>query len=157
MSMVEHSFVDVPDFLCRVQHYPSIGWIYRGQADIIKLHWFLFEYASELESDIKFDKKLRMRLMRCGVNDRAIADFCVSHAQMMKKQVLLRVSGNTTAVHFGYQEIEAYFPALGDELVDSLLTKAAEAWDSPLEKCEICSTRCISESDQRMPMFDDPF
>ncbi len=33
MSMAEHTFVDVPDFLRRIQNYPSICWIYRGQAD----------------------------------------------------------------------------------------------------------------------------
>lgn len=31
--MVEHRFVDVPDFLRKVQAYPNVVWIYRGQAD----------------------------------------------------------------------------------------------------------------------------
>jgi len=33
MKCPEHSFIDVPDFLQQVRRYPSIGWIYRGQAD----------------------------------------------------------------------------------------------------------------------------
>jgi len=33
MECPEYTFVDVADFLRQVQRYPSIGWIYRGQAD----------------------------------------------------------------------------------------------------------------------------
>jgi uncharacterized cysteine cluster protein YcgN (CxxCxxCC family) len=40
--------------------------------------------------------------------------------------------------------------------VDRLLTHAAEAWNTLTEGCGECPTRCISERDQRAPMFDDP-
>jgi len=32
-KIVEHVFIDVPDFLRRTRTYPSAGWIFRGQAD----------------------------------------------------------------------------------------------------------------------------
>ena len=123
----------------------------------IKLNWFLFEYALELEAFIRRDKKLCSRLRRKGVDDQAIAAFCIHHAKQMRSEVLSRVSGKTTNVFMGYEGIEAYFPRIGDELVDQLLTKVAEAWDSQTEGCSVCPTRCISERNQRAPMFDDPY
>ena len=56
----------------------------------------------------------------------------------------------------GYESIEACFPTVGDELVDRLLSKAAEARDSQTEACGVCPTRCISEMTQCASMFDDP-
>ena len=125
--------------------------------DKIKLNWFLFEYALELEAFIGRDRELRERLKRRGIGDREVAAFCVSHAKHMKRGILDRVSGKTENVRIGYEGIEAYFPTIEDPLVDRLLTKAAEAWDSQTEACVVCSTRCISEKEQRAPMFDDPY
>lgn len=125
--------------------------------DKTKLNWFLFEYALELEAMVWRDKDLRERLRRKGIGDREIAAFCVSHAKHMKGEILDRVSGKTENVRIGFQEIEAYFPTIGDALVDRLLTKAVKAWDSQTEVCVICPMRCISEKEKRAPMFDDPY
>ena len=121
----------------------------------IKLNWFLFEYALECEAFIRRDKKLRSRLGRKEVDDRAIASFCIHHAKQMRNEILDRVSDRIANIHIGYEGIESYFPQIGDELVDRLLTKVAEAWDSQTGACVECPTRCISEKDKRAPMFDD--
>ena len=125
--------------------------------DKTKLNWFLFEYALELEAFIWRDGELRERLRRRGIGDREVAAFCVRHAKYMKRGILDRVSGKTENVRIGYEGIEAYFPTIKNALVDRLLTKAAEAWDSQTEACVVCPTRCISEKEQSAPMFDDPY
>lgn len=122
-----------------------------------KLNWFLFEYALEFEAFIRRDKKLTSSLRRKGVEETAIASFCIHYAKQMKREILDRVSGRTANVRIGYERIEAYFSQIGDELVDKLLTRAAEAWDSQTETCLVCPTRCISERYRRAPMFDDPY
>jgi len=125
--------------------------------DKTKLNWFLFEYALELEASVWRDKELRERLRDKDIGDREVAAFCVSHAKLMKREILDRVSGKTENVRIGYKEIEAYFPIIGDALVDRLLMKAVEAWDSQTKACVVCPTRCISEKEQRAPMFDAPY
>jgi len=138
------------------ERYITPGDFFSNEAEKTKLNWFLFEYALELEMFIRRDKRLKKRLARKGVDDEAIAKFCVHFAKHMKPEILDRVSGRTENVRIGYEEIEAYFPMIGDGLVDCILIRAAEAWDSQTEACVTCFTLCISERDQRAPMFDDP-
>jgi len=127
------------------------------EAEKTKLNWFLFEYALEYEASIHEDKKLYSRLVRKGVDDRAIAAFCIEHAKRMTGQILARVSHKIANIEFGYGSIEAFFPNIGDQLVDRLLMKAAKAWDSLTGKCVDCPTRCISERDRKAAMFDESF
>ena len=75
----------------------------------------------------------------------------------MKGPILDQLSGRTQNAYIGYEEIERFFPKIGDVLVDRLLTIVAKAWDSQLEMCVICPTRCISEKEAKAPMFDDPY
>ena len=138
------------------ERYITPGDFFSDESEKTKLNWFLFEYALELEMFIRRDKRLKGQLARKGVNEEAIAKFCVHYAKHMKPQILDRVSGRTENVNIGYEEIEAYFPGIGDRLVDRILMRAAEAWNSQTEACVVCITRCISERDQRAPMFDDP-
>lgn len=140
-----------------MKRHVSPGDFFSTNKDKTKLNWFLFEYALELEAFVWRDKELGKRLRGMGIGEREVAAFCVSHAKHMKREILDRVSGKTKNVRIGYEEVEAYFPTIGDELVDRLLTKAAEAWDSQTEACVVCPTRCISEKEQRAPMFDDPY
>jgi hypothetical protein len=81
---------------------------------------------------------------------------CVHYAKQMKGQILDRLAGRTLQVRVGYEEIDAFFPEIGDRLVDQVLTVIAKAWDSQMEACVVCPTRCISERNERAPMFDDP-
>ncbi len=121
-----------------------------------KLNWFLFEFASEMEHSIGKQWRLKAQLRKKGVDEEQIRDFCVHYAKHMKKAILDRLAGKITAVRVGYQEIERFFPHIGDRLVDKLLTAAYKAWDSQTAMCVSCPTRCISEKDERAPMFDDP-
>jgi hypothetical protein len=50
-----------------------------------------------------------------------------------------------------------YSNNLSDQLVDDLLISAFSAGDAITEMCVICPIRCISEKEQKAPMFDDPF
>lgn len=129
---------------------------YAAEAEKTKLNWFLFEYAMEMESAIRGDSRLVSALRRRGMGPANIGELCVHYAKSMKGQVLDRVAGRIKAVRIGYEEIEAFLPDAGDDLVDQLLTHAAEAWDTLTEACGECPTRCISERDQRASMFDDP-
>jgi len=90
------------------------------------------------------------RLVRLG-------RFCVHCAKHMRGQILDRIVGTIPHVRISYEEIESFFPLIGDLLVDRILTVAAKAWDSQTEGCEVCPTRCISEKDERALMFDDPY
>jgi hypothetical protein len=121
-----------------------------------KLNWFLFEFARELECFIRQRTSLCDRLNRKGVDSKAGAGFCIHYAKHTKSQVLDRVSGRIANVRIGYEEIEVYFPQIGDALVDEILTTAAQAWDSQTDACTLCPTRCISEKERMAPMFDDP-
>jgi hypothetical protein len=122
-----------------------------------KLNWYCFEYARGLEMLIRRDRRLCGHLRRKKIDDRAIADFCIHYAKKMRREVIDRVSGRTKNVRMGYEEIETYFPAIGDLLVDRLLTAAAKAWDLQTEACVVCPTRCISERNEIATMFDDPY
>lgn len=140
----------------RRQHV-SPGSFFSTDAEKTKLNWFLFEFARELQSFISRERRLKAALRRKGVTDTQIGEFCTHYSKQMKQQILDRVAGRTANVQLGYEEIEAFFPDLGDPLIDRLLTVAAKAWDSHTEACVVCPTRCISEKEQRAPMFDDPY
>ena len=135
----------------------SPGAFFSTEAEKTKLNWFLFEYALELAATIGRDKGLQSRLRRRGVGDREVGAFCVHYAQQMKRQLVDFLAGRTEQIGIGYEEIEAFFPRLGDKLVDQLLTKAAQAWAAQTGMCAVCPTRCISERDQRATMFDEPY
>jgi hypothetical protein len=122
-----------------------------------KLNWYCFEYARGLEMLIRRDRRLCGQLRRKKVDDRAIAGFCIHYAKKMQREIIDRVSGHTKNVRLGYEEIETYFPDIGDLLVDRLLTAAAKAWDWQTDACVVCPTRCISERNEIAPMFDDPY
>jgi hypothetical protein len=83
-------------------------------------------------------------------------DFAVYFAKHMKVVALQKLRGEFERVPFSYQDIERFFPRLADSLVDGLLTVVAKAWDSLLELCCSCPTRCVSQRDQLTPAFDDP-
>jgi hypothetical protein len=121
-----------------------------------KLNWFLFELALEIERCIAKERRLTIDLRRKGVDDHRVRDFCVHYAKHMKKEILDKLAGRTTSVGLGYLEIERFFPQIGDRLVDKLLTVVGKAWESQTGACVVCPTRCISERDERAPMFDDP-
>ena len=128
---------------------------YSSEMDKTKINWFLFEYAAEFDSKIK--KPLRTKLKRKKIGNKKIAKLCIHYAKHMKEETLDKLSGKTENVSLSYQPIEDFFPFLNDKLVDKLLTVAGEAWESITAMCVNCPTRCISEKDQKAPMFDDPF
>jgi hypothetical protein len=128
---------------------------YSNEMEKTKLNWFLFEYAAEFDSHIK--RSLRKKLKRKNIDNRKIAELCIYYAKQMKREILDKLSGKTENVSLSYQAIEDFFPKLNDKLVDELLTSACNAWDSLTSMCVSCPTRCISEKDQKAPMFDDLF
>jgi len=134
----------------------SPGHFFSNPAEKTKLNWFLFEYARELECFIRHKKPLWNKLNKKGVNRQVLAGFCIHYAKLMKTQILDRVSERIQSVVMGYEEFDAYFPQIGAALVDELLTTAAQAWDSQIDGCVICSARCITEKEEYAPMFDDP-
>ena len=122
-----------------------------------KLNWFLMNTHWNCIHRITRDKILRGKLTRRNINSAMISAFCVYHAKYMRNEILNRLSGKTGHVNINYQPIEVFFPTIGDRLVNQLLTKVSKAWDSQTEVCVSCPTRCISEKDQKAPMFDDPY
>jgi hypothetical protein len=127
---------------------------YKNEKDKTKLNWFLFEYAAELDTHIK--RPLRKRLKRKHIGNKKIAAFCIHYSKQMKGEILDKLSGRSENVSLSYQAIEEFFPRLNNKLVDDLLTSAFDAWDSLTSMCVKCPTRCISEKDNKAPMFDDP-
>jgi hypothetical protein len=121
----------------------------------IKINWFLYEYAEEIESKIK--KPLRAKLKAKKIGNKEIASFCIHYAKHMKSEILDKLSGKSERVAFSYAPIEEAFPFLSDKIVDNLLTLVADPWESLTSICVSCPTRCICEKDQKAPMFDDPF
>ncbi len=139
------------------KHFVSPDRFFSTDAEKTKLNWFLFEFAQETESFIHREKRLKKRLTGKGVDDARIGDFCVHYAKHMKTQILEKLAGRIPQVCIGYEEIEGFLPEIGDRLVDQVLMVIAKAWDSQTEACVACPTRCISERDERAPMFEDPF
>lgn len=138
------------------RHAVKASDFYSSDAEKTKLNWFLFEYAMEMESAIAEDRELLADLRQADIGRAEIGGLCTHYAKSMKGQVLDRVAGKIEAVRVGYEEIERYLADADDDLVDRLLTHAAEAWDTLTEACGECPTRCISERFERAPMFDDP-
>ena len=128
---------------------------YTNEGEKIKLNWFLFEFADEFDSHI--NPPLRKRLKRKNIDDRKIAELCIHYSKQMKGEILDKLSGRIENVSLSYHAIEEFLPSLSDNLVDDLLTSAFDAWDSITSMCVKCPTRCISEKEQKAPMFDDPF
>ena len=120
-----------------------------------KFNWFFFEYAAEIQS--KIGRSLKNRLKRRAVSEEDIAEFCIHYARQMERPILDKLSGEAADMVLSYHPIEEFFPSLSDKLVDDLLTVVSEAWEGLLEMCERCPTRCISEKEEKAPMFDDPF
>ena len=139
------------------KHGISPADFFSSESEKVKLNWFLFEFALELKRFITHDRPLFNQLGRKGVGGDQIARFCIYYSKQMKGQILDRVSGKIPAVRMSYEEIGMFFPSLDDRLVDRLLTMAGKAWDSLLEMCVICPTRCISERNEMAPRFSDPF
>jgi len=127
---------------------------YSTEKEKIKLNWFLFEYAAEFDSHIK--RTLRKRLKRKNIDNNKIAELCIYYSKHMKWEILDKLYGKIENVSLSYHAIEEFFPNLNDKLVDDLLTSAFDAWDSITSMCVTCPTRCISEKDQKAPMFEDP-
>jgi hypothetical protein len=99
---------------------------------------------------------LRKRLKRKGVNENDIAQFCIHYARQMERPILDKNSGEVADMVLSYHPIEDFFPFAGDKLVGDFLTVVGEAWEGLLEMCGRCPTRCISEKEEKAPMFDDP-
>jgi hypothetical protein len=135
----------------------SPGSFFSTNAEKTKLNWFLFEYAQEIESTIRRTKQLKKLLLRKGVDDSRIADFCVHYSKHMKEQILDTLAGQIPTVEIGYEEIEVFFPEIGDRLVNQVLEVVANAWDSQTKECVTCQTRCISERNKLAPMFDEAY
>ena len=127
---------------------------YTNEKDKIKLNWFLFEYAAELDSHI--ERPLRKKLKHKNIDNRKITEFCIYYSKQMKGEILDKLSGRIENVSLSYHAIEDFFPRIDDRLVDDLLTSAFDAWYSITSMCVKCPTRCISEKDYKAPMFDDP-
>jgi hypothetical protein len=127
---------------------------YSSDSEKTRLNWFCYEYASEIVSHV--DANLQKRLNKKGVTDRRIVDFAVYFAKHMKAVAMQKLGGQFDRVPMSCRDIEQFFGRLDDRVVDDLLTVVAEAWDSLLEICSSCPTRCVSERDQITPAFDDP-
>jgi len=91
-----------------------------------------------------------------GVDGDAIARVCVTYAKSLRREILDRLENRNQAIRIGYEPLEKALPEATDELIDRLLTHAAESWDSLVDACVECPTRCASERDAPAPMFDDP-
>ncbi len=128
---------------------------YSVESEKIKLNWFCYEYALELQTF--FNKKLKRKLLKKDIDDKGVADFCIYHSKFMKGPILDKLSGKSNDLDITYHPIEKFFPFIGDKLVDEILTIVEKAWDSQTEVCVQCPTRCISEKDKVAPMFDDPY
>ena len=124
---------------------------YANEKDKIKLNWFLFEFAADFNSHITHP--LRKRLKRQDIDDDKIAEFCIYYSKKIKGGILDKLSGKIENISLSYHAIEVFFPHLNDKLVDDLLTSAFDAWDSITSMCVTCPTRCISEKDNKAPMY----
>jgi len=127
---------------------------YSSERDKTKLNWFCYELALNFWLAItrEVGKKLEKRY---AIREEDIADFSVYFAKKMKEIILQRLSGEIETVYFSFDLVEAYFPYLGDRMINKLLDALEEAWDELLNICEICPTRCISEKDEYCTMFDE--
>jgi hypothetical protein len=128
---------------------------FSSDSEKTKLNWFFFEYAAAIQS--KIERSLRKRLERKGVKENDIAEFCIYYAKQIEQPILDKLSGEAADMVLSYHPIEAFFPFLSDKLADALLTLAGKTWEGLLEMCAQCPTRCISEKEEKAPMFDDPF
>jgi hypothetical protein len=127
---------------------------YSRETEKTKFNWFLFEFASEFLSHLR---PLKKRLALKGIPDAAVAQFCVGYAKSLRQPILDRLAGKTAGVMLSYHEIERLLPQIDDRLLDDMLTAAATAWESLLELCVCCPSRCMTEKELLSPMFDDPF
>jgi len=128
---------------------------FSSDSEKTKLNWFLFEYAAAIQS--KTGRSLRKRLEKKRVKEKDIAEFCIYYAKQIERPILDKLSGEAGDMVLSYHPIEEFFPFLSDKLVDDVLIVAGKSWEELLEMCARCPTRCISEKEEKVSMFDDPF
>ena len=127
-------------------------WFYENEEGKTKLNWFLYEVALEYQSFIKSSAELKAYKKAYG--DRNIALFCTHYAKQMKQSVLDRLEGKTDATIIDEEYITDFYPMMAQKDVNLLMDAACEAWDQHLSVCEACPTRCLSEKDHMIDLFD---
>jgi len=128
---------------------------FSNDAEKTKLNWFCFEYALELQFQLK--KTLKIKLREWFIDDRALAEFCIDLSKHMKTEVLAKLRGEIEKVRLNHTDLEKRLSSVSDRTIDKMLTIAAEAWDHHTESCTICSTRCVSDRDSYCVMFDERY
>ncbi|MFZ2375936.1 MAG: hypothetical protein WAV83_01835 [Methanothrix sp.] len=126
---------------------------YSSEGDKVKLNWFCYELALSIYDGMK--DELAPRLRRKKISDEVLAEFSIHYAKAMKDEVLRQLSGEIEKVCISYESIEAFFPNIGDDMVNKMTDTISHAWTQMLSICEVCPNRCISEKDAFCTLFDE--
>jgi uncharacterized Fe-S radical SAM superfamily protein PflX len=121
----------------------------------IKLNWFAFEIASEIE--VTISKSLIKTLKRHGYSQSDINLSCIKLARLLQIRILEFLDKRIPYMEIDYTQIEKAFPNLDDKIINKLVDCTAKAWDNMLRACETCPQACISNKNDYCSMFDDKY
>ena len=130
------------------------SWFYTIAEEKIKLNWFLFEYACELYSKIKYSRNEALCKWRSGRSNKQTAEFCAYFAKRMRHSAIDRLVGITDEVEIDDVYILDYCHTNTIRETIALMDVAGNAWGELLEICAVCPHRCISERFEYCDMFD---
>lgn len=120
-----------------------------------KLNWFTYEIALSFQSELH-DPSLVAVCKRHKITEQQIATFCIHYAKHMKKVILSFLRGEIPLIEIPYEPVYAMWPSLSEDELIAIQDHLDKAWDTQLDSCVNCPSRCISEKERLCAMFDDP-
>jgi len=130
------------------------SWFYMEENEKNKLNWFLYEYACTLFVYIKNSRKKVLRKWKSGLNDEQLAVFCAYFSKRMRQSVFRRLAGDTEEAVAMDDYLCDYFHTNTYAENDAIMDIAGGAWNSLMDTCIACPTRCLSERFMRCELFD---
>ena len=126
-----------------------------NEQEKIKLNWFAFELASELDKAVPY--KLKKYLSKQGYTKESFNQSCIHLAKLLQAIALENLLNQRKAMDIRYTEVEKAFPHLNDRTINKLLDCTSVAWENLLSGCVICPSACLSNKNEKCTMFDDAF
>ena len=126
---------------------------FNADEDKIKLNWFAFELACEIDRAIPV--KLKKYLSKKGYTKEMFNKTCINLLKLLQEIVLKKLRNEIPNMEINYIEVEQAFPKINNKTVNKLLNCTAKAWDNLLDICVSCPSACVSNKDDYCPMFDD--
>ena len=132
------------------------SWFYSGEAEKLKINWFLYEYACKLFEYIEGSRKKALTKWKARRADAQLAEFCAYFAKRMRATVhMMHLNVGEGIVAMSDEEyIRDYCHENTRAENAALLLVCEAALVDLLEVCASCPVRCLDDMHSRCEIFD---